>query len=267
MRIFSACVASWIVLFFFMWRAFGFSWPVLLSSALTVGVLYMAASASRLRGWPLFWLFVALYGGIGVINIQFEGLVFRMFPPPAIARETVYGLAQVVVVSAILALGMTRGVAGQTMPAPDGLAARLWLRVPVVALAYVVLFMVAGSLILPYVKHFYQSSGLLVMPPLGVLWGAEFLRGLVYVAALAPLMRRMAGRRRHAALVAGLALSILGGIAPLLLPVDDILPPDVRRVHMVEIFCSNVTLGVIVAFLLVRRSPAANRPGAVAARG
>ena len=104
--------------------------------------------------------------------------------------------------------------AGTTRLAPG-----LWLRGPVVALVCLVLFMVAGMLSFPNVKHFYQSHDVLVMPPIGALLVIEFVRGLVYVGALAPLVRRMVGRRRHAALVAGLALSVLGGIAPLLLPV------------------------------------------------
>jgi len=71
------------------------------------------------------------------------------------------------------------------------------------------------------------------------------------------LLRTMSGRRAQAAVLAGLALSILGGIASLLLPVDDILPLEIRRVHMVEIFASNFLFGVITAFLLVPRVPSA----------
>jgi hypothetical protein len=120
-----------------------------------------------------------------------------------------------------------------------------------------VLYLTAGILILPFVRHFYMSSGLVNMPTLGVILATQVVRGLVYAVSLMPLLRRMEGRRRHAALVAGLALSVLGGIAPLLLPLDDILPPEVRAVHMLEIFCSNFLLGVIAAFLLVRRAPSA----------
>lgn len=264
MTIFWACVVGWLLLSL-TWTGLGFSWRIFLASALTIGVLYIAASASRARGWPLFWLLAALYGGIGVINIQFESLIFGISPPPVIARDTVSGLAHVVLVSAVLAVAMTRSVPVETVPAPHGLAGRLWLRVPVVALSYVVLFLVAGSLILPFVRYFYASSGLLGMPPLGVLLGVEFLRGLVYVAAMGPLMRRMAGHRRHAALVAGLSLAVFGGVAPLLLPLDEVLPPEVRGVHMLEIVSSNFMLGVIGAFLLVRRAPSSRRAGAVAA--
>lgn len=42
---------------------------------------------------------------------------------------------------------------------------------------------------------------------------------------------------------------------PLLLPLNDILPPEVRGVHMLEIIGSNFIFGVIAAFLLVRRVP------------
>ncbi|HET8547573.1 MAG TPA: hypothetical protein VFL57_06210 [Bryobacteraceae bacterium] len=260
MRMFSACLAGCLVLSAFVSVALGWSWLVLFSSGLTIAVLYTAASASRAHGWQLFWLLAALHGGIGVINIQLEALVFRMFPPLTIAGDTVYGLAQVALVSAILTLGRMGRSQAATRRASRGLNGRLWLRVPAIALAYVVLFFVAGSLALPFVRPYYASSQVLTIPPLMLLLGAEFLRGLVYVAALAPLLRRLESRRRQAALIAGLSLSVLGGIAPLLLPVDSILPPDVRRIHMLEIFGSNFTLGVIAGFLLVRPAPSHSAP-------
>ena len=73
------------------------------------------------------------------------------------------------------------------------------------------------------------------------------------------MLRTMSGRCAQAAIVAGLALSILGGIASLLLPVDHLLPLAVRKVHMVEIFGSNFLFGVITAFLLVPRTAARRR--------
>ena len=39
------------------------------------------------------------------------------------------------------------------------------------------------------------------------------------------------------------ALAILGGVSSLLLPIDDILPPEVRRVHIAEICGSNFLFG------------------------
>ena len=263
MRVFLACVVAWLVQSVLLLAGLGFSWGVLLSAALTTGVLYIAAAASGARGWPLFWLLGVLCGGIGVVNIQIESFAFGMAPLSATIRDTLLQLVELVVVIAIVTIGMARSVpAESTAPA---MARRLWLRMPAVALSYMVLYLVAGSLIYPFVRHFYMTSGVLVIPPIGVILGVQFLRGLVYAAALLPLLRRMAGRRPHAALVAGLALSVFGGIAPLLLPVDSILPPEVRAVHMLEILGSNFMLGVIGAMLLVRRAPSARRAETVAA--
>jgi len=257
------CAALWLALSLAAGAGdFEFSWRVFLSYAVTVGVLYIAASASRARGWPLFWMLTVLYGGIGVVNIQIESFAFGISPLFQTVRDTALQLIPVVLAAAVLAIGMTRGVPPDTSKPAPGLARRVWLRMAAVSLSYLVLYFVAGGLIYPFVKPFYDSNSLIVIPSFGVIVSVQILRGLVYAASIAPLMRTMAGRRGHAALVAGLALAVFGGIAPLLLPVDDILPPEVRAVHMIEILCSNFMLGVIGALLLVRRAPS---PRAVSA--
>jgi hypothetical protein len=96
----------------------------------------------------------------------------------------------------------------------------------------------------------------IVMPSFGVLLLTEFVRGVVRVVSLWPFLRTMSGRRAQAALLAGLALPILGGISSLLLPIDDILPLEIRRVHIAEIFGSNFLFGVVAASLLVPRTQA-----------
>ena len=83
---------------------------------------------------------------------------------------------------------------------------------------------------------------------------------------LLPFLRTMSRRRLQAALVAGLALAILGGISSLLLPIDDIIPLEIRRVHIAEIFGSNFLFGAATACLLVPRTPAV-MPVVASARG
>jgi hypothetical protein len=254
MRVLGACVAGWLVLMLSAWSTLGATWLVALSCALTIGILHMAASASGTRGWTLVRLLVFLYGGISVLNIQIESLAFTVQPPGAIVRNVAVGLLEVVAVSAVLAIAITREHRGGAATS-HRLAPRLWLRLPAVALSYVVLYLTAGSLIYPFVRYFYMNNAVITVPAPGLVIGTQVVRGLIYASALIPLLRAMEGRRAHAALVAGLALSVLGGIAPLLLPVDDILPPEVRGVHMLEILGSNFLLGVISSFLLVRRMP------------
>jgi hypothetical protein len=253
MRTLAGCLGIWLVLLLLTWTRFGFSWLVPVSCGLTVAVLYAAAAGSGARGWPLFWILAALYGGIGVVNIQLESLIFQILPPADIARTTATMLAEVLAISAALALVVSRERAPGDAPAPPRSAGRLWIRMPAIAVAYLVLYFAAGLLILPLVRHYYASSGVLTIPPPGVIVATQLVRGLIYALALLPLLRRMAGRRARAGLLAGLSLAVLGGIAPLLLPVDEILPPEVRGVHMVEILGSNFLLGLLAAGLLVRR--------------
>jgi len=250
-------VVCWLVLTIWTWLELRFSGLVLLSTGLTIGILYAAAIASGTRGRPLFRLLFQLYAGVNVLNIQIENLVFGTVPPGMIARTTVTGLLAAAGVSAALAWASTRDAS--TMPAngPARLTVNLWWKLPALGLLYIVLFLTAGALIVPYIKDFYGRTNIIVMPSFGVLLLAEFVRGLVHVLSLWPLLHTMVGRRAHAAVIAGLALAILGGISSLLLPIDDILPPEIRRVHIVEIFGSNFLFGVITASLLVRRKPIA----------
>jgi len=250
-------VACWMVLTAWGWLELSFSGLVPLSTGLTIGIVYAVAVASGARGWPLFRLLLQLYAGVNVLNIQIENLVFTTIPPGLILRTTATGLVAAGGVSAALAWASTRAAWPESRNASGTLADNLWWKVPALGLLYIVLFLTAGSLIVPYIREFYASNNVIVMPSFGVLLLSEFVRGLVHVLSLGPFLRTMSGRRAPAALLAGLALPILGGIASLLLPIDDVLPMAIRRVHIVEIFGSNFLFGVITAWMLVRRTPVA----------
>jgi hypothetical protein len=246
-------LACWIVLTLWGWLELRFSGLVPLSTGLTVGVVYAVAMASGTRGWPLFRLLLQLYAGVNVLNIQIENLVFGTAPPGEIARTTVTGLLAAAGVSAALAWASTRDGSVRSSNAHGTLTGHLWWKLPALGMLYIVLFLIAGALIHPYIREFYESSKVIAIPSFGVLLATEFIRGLVHVVSLWPFLRTMSGRRARAALLAGAALSILGGISSLLLPIDDILPLEIRRVHIVEIFGSNFLFGVITACLLVPR--------------
>lgn len=252
----AVAVACWIVLTLWGWLELRVSGLVPLSTGLTVGIVYAVGMASGTRGWPLFRLLLQLYAGVNVLNIQIENLVFRTMPPGEIARTTATGLLGAAGVSAALAWASTRDGKGKSSNAFSTLTANLWWRLPALGMLYILLFLTAGSLILPYIREFYGRNNVIVMPSFGVLLLTEFIRGLVHVVSLWPFLRTMSGRRAQAALLAGLALPILGGISSLLLPIDDILPLEIRRVHIAEIFGSNFLFGVITARLLVRQTAA-----------
>jgi hypothetical protein len=249
----AVAAACWIVLTLWGWLELRFSGLVPLSAGLTVGIVYAVATASGARGWSLFRLLFQLYAGVNVLNIQIENLVFATTPPGEMARTTATGLLAAAGVSAALAWASLRDASSKRSHAHRTVARNLWWKLPALGVLYIALFLTAGSLIFPYIREFYARNPLIVMPSFGVLLVTEFTRGVVHALSLLPFLRTMSGRRAHAAVLAGFALAILGGISALLLPIDDVLPPEIRRVHIVEIFGSNFLLGVIAAYLLVRR--------------
>ena len=247
-------VACWVALTLWGWLELRFSALVPVSTGLTVGVVYAVALASGQHGRPLFRLLVQLYAGVNVVNIQIENLVFAAAPPGEIARTTATGLLAAVGVSAALAWASTRGERGRSSQALRPRMRNLWWKLPLLGLLYIVLFLAAGALIHPYIREFYATNNVIVIPSFGVLLLTEFVRGLVHVLSLWPFLQTMTGRRAQAALLAGFALSILGGISSLLLPIDDILPLEIRRVHIAEIFGSNFLFGLASACVLVPRT-------------
>lgn len=254
-------VVCWLVLTFWGWMELRLSALVPLSNALAIAIVYVVAATSGTRGWTLFVLLFQLYACVNVLNIQIENLVFAAVPPGEIARTSATGLLVAAGVSAALAWASTRDPAREPSNTYATLSRHVWWKLPALGILYVILFMIAGALAFPFFKEFYANNNVIVTPSFGVLVATEFVRGVVHVLSLLPFLRRMSGRRAQAALVAGLALAILGGISSLLLPIDDILPLEVRRVHMVEIFGSNFLFGMLAAYLLVRRRASVGRAG------
>jgi hypothetical protein len=248
----AVAVACWFVLTVWGWIELGFSGLVPLSTGLTVGIVCAVAIASGAQGRSLFRLLFQLYAGVNVLNIQIENVLFGTSAPGEIARTTATGLLAAAGVSAALAWASTRDAPDRWWNVHGTLAGNLRWKLPALGLLYIVLFLTAGSLIFPYIREFYARNPVIVMPSFGILLLIEFTRGLVHALSLLPFLRTMSGRRAQAAVLAGFALAILGGISALLLPIE-VLPPEIRRVHIVEIFGSNFLFGISAAYWLVRR--------------
>lgn len=232
----------------------GLSSLVALSSAVSVAALWFIADRSTASGRQLFTLLAAMYLGIAIVNIQIESAAFIIAPLSDVVRATVVGVGLTIVVSLLMTTAMSTAASGRVEPSEPTPWGRLLLRVPLVACVYVVLYFIAGMIILPYVREYYQTSGVLTTPPLGRIALLQLLRGSIYALSLLPLFAALRGFRMKAGVLAGIALAVFGGVAPLLLPVDDVLPWAIRRVHMVEILCSNFALGMFAGWLLAKQS-------------
>jgi hypothetical protein len=124
------------------------------------------------------------------------------------------------------------------------------LRLAIAALSYVVAYFTAGLAAYPYLADFYAGR---VMPSVGQVALIQVFRGLAYAGIGFAIVRGLAASRLEKSLAVGLTLSIVGGVAPLMVP-NAYLPTPVRLVHLVEVGVSNFLFGAFVGWLLAARS-------------
>jgi hypothetical protein len=101
-------------------------------------------------------------------------------------------------------------------------------------------------LVWPFVKEFYSARPL---PAMGEVVAMQIARGLVFTGIVALMIRRQAGSRMTTALLAGVALAVLGGVAPLMVP-NPFMPAEIRFSHMVETGTSMLLWGFVAALIL-----------------
>lgn len=121
-------------------------------------------------------------------------------------------------------------------------------------LAYVLYYLVFGGITYQFFTKNYYPNGPQLVARLGLwFWGIELARGIVMTLAVVPVIHTLRMKRWHTAVVVGLLIWILGGLAPLVAP-NELLSATQRLIHTVEIFTENFPLGVTAALLLRPRT-------------
>ena len=122
-------------------------------------------------------------------------------------------------------------------------------------LSYVLYYLVFGAITYQFFTKSYYPEGPQIVARLGVwlFWGIQLSRGVLMTLAVLPVILTLRMRRWHAAIVVGLLIWIVGGLALLVVP-NELMGGAQRLIHAVEIFTQNVPLGVTAVFLLRPRS-------------
>lgn len=246
-------VASvWTILFLVTAAYSEFSWNTALSCALSIAVITLVIRATTTVDWPLVWMVFLMYFGIGWVNTLDEAVLFHVVPPALAFQVLAHGATTAFTITALLTLVLNRmSISGNSLRSdPVGPFGKAWpWKLAMGACVYVVLYFAGGVAVYPFIKSFYSGRWL---PSISELCAIQFLRGLLYVAIALPFIRRMTGQLLNAGLVLGLCFSVLGGIAPLLLP-NPYMPGPIRIAHSIEVGISNFIYGFAVAYLLVPR--------------
>jgi hypothetical protein len=217
----------------------------LLSAALIAATLFTLARRQPAGLARVVTLF-AIWGGVQALALV-EAWLFPLLIPPAmwwrlLAFQMLVSLAFAVVLDRVAGPGTDGPTAW-----PRERSAPSWLaRVAAGTGGYIVAYFVAGLLVWPYIAHFYSTRP---MPGHGSVLLMQVARGLGLTGIVALVVLRTAGNRRSAALLAGLTLSILGGVAPLIVP-NPYMPVDIRIPHLFETGISNFLYGALAGFVL-----------------
>lgn len=220
--------------------------PVLASSALTI--VFSLALAMRSSGGVASraLLLLGLIFGLQANNLV-ETLIFDVgLPRDELWRFYLHGFVSTAGLA--LAIAWAAGPARPSASRQPRSAGATLARLGVIAVVYVAVYFAAGEAIYPWIASFYDASRL---PPLATLVPFAIGRGFVFALLAFGLVERLAAGERRAALwVAGL-FSVVGGVAPLVMP-NPFMPDSVRYAHMAEVGISNLFFGLFAGALLSR---------------
>jgi hypothetical protein len=222
----------------------------LLSGLLTACALVLVRDGlwvrSRLRGaLTIAWL----YWGLSFFSNLIEATVFKVVPLALAVRSAVIVLL-VALATAALVEWLTPFAAVPI--APKVMAARgLAWRIPLLALAFFVIYIAAGIAIQPWIMSFYAHRPL---PSLQELLVLQFCRGLLAIACVCPWYRQWVRSRSRAVWLSAYVFTALCGWGPLLLP-NRYLPGSIRLAHGFEMGAAGVVFGVLTAWMLLKARP------------
>jgi hypothetical protein len=233
---------------------------ILLSNALSVTALTLLSLRTDWRGWRL-GAAVAAVPMIIYCTTAIEGTFFLTNSGINWPRFLVYTIVSAVLAAPVwtLLFGM-RGDAPRQPYHPiqsKSRGERAW-KFVVSDLTYSLLYLVAGTIIFPYVKDFYATQRL---PPMSTILALQLLvRGPIFIVLCLLLVRMLGLPRLSGALAVGAVFALLSGVAPLLIP-NPFLPDSARWVHLCEVSSSNFVFGAVVAWLWGR--PTLTQPQAL----
>ena len=115
-------------------------------------------------------------------------------------------------------------------------------------LLYIIIYLVAGFIlqsVYPQLLVFYKGK----LPTVGLMIGTQVLRGFIFMGIAVLVLKTSDLSIPKRAVLVGLIFSVLGGIAPLILP-NAYMPAYIRLGHGFEVGISNFVYGLLISYLL-----------------
>lgn len=239
---------------------------MLLSNTLVSAILGLTIKNNILYGWKLALSVFLTYFLIGHFSLLIEAYIFNVTERQQTLMIILQGFIIALISSPILVLlfGKWKGRETKLDFAPRSGLSWLW-RVIVGDLIYVFLYLLAGFIlyaVYPQLMDFYGDK----VPPLSVMINTQFFRAAIFIGVAVLLSRTMELSLLHRALLIGAFFSIIGGLAPLMVPDNEFMPAYIRFGHAFEVGISNFLLGMALTYLLGQKILAKKHPEALVSK-
>ena len=233
----------------FSWSLSFLSW-VLLSHLLIVVVIGLLIKYSTLSGLKTSLLVFVTYFLIGHFNILIEAYIFNVTDREQTTAILLNGLILTLIASPLLVYIFGKWKSKQIGLEFSSRSVFSWLwRFVVGDLLYVFFYLLAGFVlysVYPKLMEFYGDK----VPPLALMVNTQFFRAMIFIGIAILVSRNLHLNLLQRAFLVGALFAILGGIAPLIMPGDDLMPGYIRFGHAFEVGISNSLYGFILTYLL-----------------
>src|SRR5690349_1060137 len=169
---------------------------------LNLAALWIVARLSSASGWRLVLMLFLAGFVVGSANSLIEAVFFHVLGAKEVVAATLPAAIVFAILSPLAVLLAGRWRKGSAAAEAGGFTAPTLVGV---VLAYELLYWSAGTLVFPYIEHFYATRSL---PPGYAVAALQVVRSLVFVGAVYPLLK---SGLRSAPLVLALVYSVIGG--------------------------------------------------------
>lgn len=209
---------------------------------------------SNLTGIGLAISVFTIYYFIGYLNLIVEAIIFNLADIKGVLNFVPRGLIVAIIISPTIVYiyGKWKVKTEKIEFTSRHVLGWIW-RVAVGDILYLIFYIVAGLTLInvyPELMKFYNEK---LPPPPELIFGIQLIRGLVFVGTAILVSMTVNLSLHKKAVLIGLLFSILGGIAPLILPNAE-MPACIRLGHGFEVGISNFIYGLVLGYLLGKKT-------------
>ncbi|MGB5383240.1 MAG: hypothetical protein WBN19_05280 [Lutimonas sp.] len=224
-----------------------------LSDLMVVFLLCLVAINNKYDSYKLIAIIFMIFFGVGSFNILIEAYIFNVTDQTETLQQILLNAFEMAIFSIFFIKFIVKKSDSQSISFERRkLGSWLW-RIFSGNILYLFLYILAGMILylsMPRLNEFYGDK----IPPMELIIKTQiFLRAFVFMAIAVLINRTVVLPKYQKAVLVGLIFSVIGGIAPLIVP-NELMPQFVRIGHGYEVGISNFLYGFLLSLLLFQKS-------------